>query len=679
MATIPRKFIMTSRAELHNIDPISGQIIGLWDNDEVYYDVPSDGTPDGRTVRRKISGVRIVPSLPEDPMTDIVYVYLGDDNNPEYLPIDPQSQTQQRLYELYIYKDNTWVNVSNNTNDINVMTVEADVSGSTKYYLTFTSSDTNYDVATLSKVTGETSGVYLQGDTLVAPKFSGKASDAAHADTADDATNATYDSSTPKKKINSYIHDMISNASPSAPNLGSTITYTRGDGTTGSIRVTDTTYNEFTSSTPGIVPKASTISAQPSSVILTSVGWKNASDIVMPAADSAAKDGLGQNIADTYIKGLSWNSGTLTITAGDGDTSTISVPDTTYSVFTTSTDGLVPKASGTGDTAKFLRGDHTWANVPNYTGATSGSAGVAGLVPPAASGDTAKYLKSDGTWGTVFTQGVAGLVPGATTSDPAYTLRADGTWDVCPDTKNTAGSANNTASMLYLVGAANQDSNGVQTYSNANVFINGNKLYSYSTTDSTSVEVVTLSDTQALTNKTYNSYTLGDACAATKSTTIPNAGDNDKLPTNEAVRAYINTVKTAINNDLDYKVSLPVVAPIYDATATYAIGDYCMYDDGNGAKLYKCNTAITTAEAFNSAHWDNLTVTDIDGKWLSGTLTAGSTSITLSDASITTSSHIEVWADNGNANYTSITTTTGSVTITFLAQASNMTVEVRVF
>lgn len=63
---------------------------------------------------------------------------------------------------------------------------------------------------------------------------------------------------------------------------------------------------------------------------------------------------------------------------------------------------------------------------------------------------------------------------------------------------------------------------------------------------------------------------------------------------------------------------------------------------------------------------------------VTGTLTAGSTSITLSDASITSSSFIQVFAGNGNINYTSISVATGSVTIGFLAQASDMTVTVRV-
>ena len=63
---------------------------------------------------------------------------------------------------------------------------------------------------------------------------------------------------------------------------------------------------------------------------------------------------------------------------------------------------------------------------------------------------------------------------------------------------------------------------------------------------------------------------------------------------------------------------------------------------------------------------------------VTGTLTAGQTSITLSDASITSSSFIQVFAGNGNINYTSISVATGSVTLGFLAQASDMTVTVRV-
>lgn len=44
----------------------------------------------------------------------------------------------------------------------------------------------------------------------------------------------------------------------------------------------------------------------------------------------------------------------------------------------------------------------------------------------------------------------------------------------------------------------------------------------------------------------------------------------------------------------------------YDATATYAVGDYCLY---NG-DLYKCNTAIATAEAWDATHWTSTQIMD---------------------------------------------------------------------
>lgn len=47
------------------------------------------------------------------------------------------------------------------------------------------------------------------------------------------------------------------------------------------------------------------------------------------------------------------------------------------------------------------------------------------------------------------------------------------------------------------------------------------------------------------------------------------------------------------------------LAAEYDPTATYAVGDLCIYN----TVLYRCNTAISTPEAWNSIHW---TATSID-------------------------------------------------------------------
>ena len=52
------------------------------------------------------------------------------------------------------------------------------------------------------------------------------------------------------------------------------------------------------------------------------------------------------------------------------------------------------------------------------------------------------------------------------------------------------------------------------------------------------------------------------------------------------------------------------IAPNYNATSTYKVGDYVSYQ----GKFYKCTTAIETAEAWNSEHWSETTVKDEFGK-----------------------------------------------------------------
>ena len=47
-----------------------------------------------------------------------------------------------------------------------------------------------------------------------------------------------------------------------------------------------------------------------------------------------------------------------------------------------------------------------------------------------------------------------------------------------------------------------------------------------------------------------------------------------------------------------------IIAYEYDSTATYALGDYCVYEN----LLYRCTTAITTAEAWTSGHWTQILV-----------------------------------------------------------------------
>lgn len=65
---------------------------------------------------------------------------------------------------------------------------------------------------------------------------------------------------------------------------------------------------------------------------------------------------------------------------------------------------------------------------------------------------------------------------------------------------------------------------------------------------------------------------------------------------------------------------------------------------------------------------------------ITGTLTAGQTSLVFSNAAITTNSTIDVYVDDSFYGVNPLTTvlTTGSLTLTFYAQASDMPVKVRV-
>ena len=100
-------------------------------------------------------------------------------------------------------------------------------------------------------------------------------------------------------------------------------------------------------------------------------------------------------------------------------------------------------------TAAVAKGDLTGI-IGNFGAASSSAAGSTGLVPAPAKGDQSKFLRADGTW----------VVP----------------TDTNTDTKNTAGSTNDTA-KLFLVGAKSQAANP-QTFSNSSVYATAGRIYS---------------------------------------------------------------------------------------------------------------------------------------------------------------------------------------------------------
>jgi hypothetical protein len=86
------------------------------------------------------------------------------------------------------------------------------------------------------------------------------------------------------------------------------------------------------------------------------------------------------------------------------------------------------------------------------------------------------------------------------------------------------------------------------------------------------------------------------------------------------------------------------------------------------------NGATVKAPAGNVAALGGASYTDV-----TGTLAAGSTSLVLSDASITTSSTLDIYTDVYGVNPTAVTVSTGSVTLTFEAQQAAIAVKVRVW
>lgn len=173
---------------------------------------------------------------------------------------------------------------------------------------------------------------------------------------------------------------------------GKVITYTKGDGTTGTITTqdTNTTYSKATQSADGL----------------------------MSSDDKTKLDGIATG-ANKYVHPTT--SGSKHIPSGGSS-------------------GQILRWSADGTAAWGADNDTTYEDM---TGATSSAAGTHGLVPAPAAGNQAKYLRGDGTWqtptnttysvfkgATASANGSSGLVPAPNTNaySGGFFLGADGTW-----------------------------------------------------------------------------------------------------------------------------------------------------------------------------------------------------------------------------------------------------------
>lgn len=123
------------------------------------------------------------------------------------------------------------------------------------------------------------------------------------------------------------------------------------------------------------------------------------------------------------------------------------------------------------------------------------------------------------------------------------------------DTKNTAGSTD-TSSKLFLIGATSQATNP-QTYSHDTAYV-GTDGHLYSN----SKQAVNLSDSQALTNKTYNGYSLGSACAkgVTDSSSASVISTGTSLPTERDIYYGLPNINGSHTYDSNTNIYAPTSA-----------------------------------------------------------------------------------------------------------------------
>ena len=438
----------------------------------------------------------------------------------------------------FLKADGTWATPTDTNNKVtNTLNTAA------KAYLTgTTSSTTNTGTQVFD------TGVYLTENPgeLHADKFVGAVS--GNAETATSATKATNDAK--NQAITGYIRGLSVS--------GRTITYTKGDGTTGTITTqdTDTTYKVFTKATTdtagstGLVPAPAkgaqakflrgdgtwqvpintwrgiqdnltstatdqSLSANQGKVLKGLVDSKvnnteagangllsklttSWSDIPTDNTYFVRQDTAGGNTFGrvkfstlwTYIKskgdsayqakgnyaasshthkyasGFSVSGTTVTVSYGDGTSSTFKTQDTntTYTDMkgatadTAGTHGLVP-APAAGDQIKYLQANGTWTTphdttYDNFGGSTASAGGSAGLVPGPDANVLNQYLKSTGAWGQVAWSEISGkpstFAPSSHTHNYAGSASAGGSANSA--VKLDTATAGSTTQPVYFSG-----------------------------------------------------------------------------------------------------------------------------------------------------------------------------------------------------------------------------------
>ena len=96
-----------------------------------------------------------------------------------------------------------------------------------------------------------------------------------------------------------------------------------------------------------------------------------------------------------------------------------------------------------------------------------------------------------------------------------------------------------------------------------------------------------------------STYNVGDYCIYQSvlykcTTEINTAGEWD------ATKWKATAIDKELKEISSTSENKDAISDKYDSSKTYAVGDYCIYND----TLYKCKTAVTSAEEFDSSKWE---------------------------------------------------------------------------
>lgn len=406
----------------------------------------------------------------------------------------------------------------------------------------------------------------------------------------------------------------------------------------------------------------------------------------------AAIDEVVNDIANLpepmVFKGSLGEGGTISSLPVDGSAN---VGDT-YKVITDGTyAGLVAKAGDTVVCDSKTVSANTWTLIPSgdEAGGTVTSITIQATSPIVV--DNSSAITTSGT--RTLSHAASGVTAGSYGDNTAQTPAFGGSINVPYVTVNATGHITAASNTSVTIPATNLSE--AQGGTDLTLVTTGDKYnWNHTTggasalTDLTDTNITNVSDGQTLVYDSSSSKWINDTppsgvttLAALSDVTVSSMSDGQVLTYDNTTSKWINSNPSA--GALGDLTNVTLTSPTDGQTLIYDNGTWINGAGGGGSSTLAGLSDVTiTSPAggeflkYSGSNWVNAAPwTDI-----TGTLVAGSTTVTFTSSVITTSSTVDWYVDDAfyGVYPTAIALATGSVTLTFESQASNIPVKVRI-